>query len=40
MTGAGFEELPNDIQLNVKSHIELVQLNELLADENKKVLGV
>ena len=40
MTGAGFEELPDDIQLPVKSHTELAQLNELLADENKIVLVV
>ena len=40
MTRAGFEELPDDIQPPVKSYIELVQLNELLADENKRVLVV
>ena len=40
MTRSGFEELPDDIQPPVKSHIELVQLNEFLADENKRVLLV
>ena len=40
MTRAGFEELPDDIQPPVKSYIELVQLNKLLADENKRVLVV
>ena len=40
MIRAGFEELPDDIQPPVKSYIELVQLNELLAGENKRVLVV
>ena len=40
MTRAGFEELPDDIQPPVKSYLELVKLNELLADENNRVLGV
>ena len=38
MTRAGFKELSDDIQLLVKSYIKLVQLNELLADGNKRIL--
>ena len=40
MTRAGLEELADDIPLPAKSYIELVQVNELLAEENKTVLVV